>query len=66
MDYDKQEEEDLEKAKALSLETLALDQYRRNRFQYGMTDVSSSTNIYKSTCKFFMVFRGRRLNKKNN
>lgn len=56
MDYDKQFEEDLEKATALSLETLALDQFRRNRLQYSVSDVSSSTSIYKSTCKYHTTF----------
>lgn len=52
MDYDKQYEDDIEKATALSLETLALDQFRRNKLQYSsITDVSTATSILKSTCK---------------
>lgn len=52
MDYDKQFKDDLEKATALSLETLALDQFRRNRVQYGeVTDSATTTNILRSTCK---------------
>lgn len=51
MDLDKQFEDDLEKATALSLETLALDEFRRNKLQYSLSDVSTSTSIYKSTCK---------------
>lgn len=57
MDYDKQFKDDLEKATALSLETLALDQFRRNKLQYSsISDVSSTTNILKSTCKFLADF----------
>lgn len=52
MDYDKQYEDDIEKATALSLETLALDQFRRNKLQYSsISDVSTATSILKSTCK---------------
>lgn len=56
MDYDKKFQEDLEKAAALSLETLALEQFRRNKFPYSSaTDVSTSSTgdeISKSsTCK---------------
>lgn len=47
-DYDKQFQDDLEKATALSLETLALDQFKRNKFRYSD---STTQNIYKSTCK---------------
>lgn len=54
MDLDKQYEDDLEKATALSLETLALDQFRRNKLQYSLSDVSTSTSIYKSTCEFVL------------
>lgn len=43
VDYDKKFQEDLEKATALSLETLALDQFRRSKLQYSHSDVSSST-----------------------
>lgn len=50
-DYEKQFREDLEKATALSMETLALDQYRRNKLQYSHSDVSATSSIYKSTCK---------------
>lgn len=51
MDYDKQFEDDIEKATALSLETLALDQFRRNKLQYSsISDVSTATSILKSTC----------------
>lgn len=54
MDYDKQFQEDLEKATALSLETLALDQYRRNKLQYSSVDNVSNTSsaLFKSSaCK---------------
>lgn len=60
MDYDKQFQEDLEKATALSLETLALDQFRRNKLQYSsVNDVSTtSTALKTSTCKrgFYLLF----------
>lgn len=56
MEYDEKKfEEDIEKAKALSLETMALDQYRRNKLQYAsvndVTDASQS-QFKLSTCKF--------------
>lgn len=52
IDYEKQFQDDLEKATALSLETLALDQYRRNKLQYSHSDVSANSSIYKY-CKWF-------------
>lgn len=48
-DYDKQFQEDIEKATALSMETLALDQFKRNKI-HSPADVTSS-NIFKSNCK---------------
>lgn len=53
-DYDKQYHDDLEKATALSMETLALDQYRRNKLQYSHSDVSTNASIYKSSCMFLI------------
>lgn len=58
MEYDEKKfEEDIEKAKALSLETMALDQYRRNKLQYAsvndVTDASQS-QFKLSTCKFLL------------
>lgn len=53
-DYDKQFKEDLEKATALSLETLALEQFRRNKSQHGtsVTDGPMASGAMKfSTCK---------------
>lgn len=53
MDYnEKKFQEDLEKAKALSLETMAFDQYRRNKKQYSsVNDITE--NVYKrTTCKY--------------
>lgn len=41
-EYDRQFQDDIERATALSMETLALDQFRRNRLQYSHSDVSSS------------------------
>lgn len=58
-DYDKQFQEDLEKATALSMETLAMDQFKRNKLQYSHSDVSSSSStgmFYKSQCKCFLGF----------
>lgn len=54
MDYDKKFQEDLEKAAALSLESLALEQFRRKKYLYSSaTDVSTSNDdiIKTSTCK---------------
>lgn len=59
-DYDKQFNEDLEKATALSLETLALEEFRRNKSlhlssagSYSMTDGSSTSNAMKfSSCMY--------------
>lgn len=57
MDYDKQYEEDIEKATALSLETLALEQFRRNKSQYSsISDVATTTSILKSTCKWNGIY----------
>lgn len=57
MDYDKKFQEDLEKAAALSLETLALDQFRRNKLLYSAsTETKNSNNDIKSTaCKYFRI-----------
>lgn len=57
-DYDKQFKEDLEKAAALSMESLALEEFRRNKtLHYSsstVTDGSSTSGVIKfSTCKYF-------------
>lgn len=58
-DIDKQFKEDLEKATALSLETLALEEFHRNRSLQlsgsSVTDGGPSTSgVMKfSTCKYF-------------
>lgn len=58
MEYDEKKfEEDIEKAKALSLETMALDQYRRKKLQYAsVNDVTdgSQSELKLSTCKFLL------------
>lgn len=59
MEYDEKKfEEDIEKAKALSLETMALDQYHRNKLQYAsvhnVTD-GSQNQLKLSTCKFLLT-----------
>lgn len=55
-DSDKQFQEDLEKATALSLETLALEEFHRNKLHlHSSNDVSSASSIIKfSTCKWFI------------
>lgn len=57
-DYDKQFKEDLEKATALSLETLALEQFHRNKSQHGgsVTDGPTVSGAMKfSTCKYTTI-----------
>lgn len=53
-EYDKRFQEDLEKATALSLETLALEEFRRNKLHLtSVNDVSGASSIIKfSTCKY--------------
>lgn len=53
-DYDKQYKEDMEKAAALSMETLALEEFRRNKSLHSstVTDGISTNSVMKfSTCK---------------
>lgn len=56
-DYDKQFKEDMEKATALSLETLALEEFRRRNKSLHIstpTDIPSTSNTMKfSSCKFY-------------
>lgn len=47
-EYERQFREDLEKATALSMETLALDQFRRNKLY--SNDSRSEHTAYGSTC----------------
>lgn len=51
-EHERQFREDLEKATALSMETLALDQFRRNKL-YSSDSISEQQNnpFYGSTCK---------------
>lgn len=58
-DYDKQFKEDMEKAAALSMESLALEEFHRNKSHHStttsttVTDGISTTNVMKfSTCKY--------------
>lgn len=59
-DFDKQFKEDLERATALSLETLALEEFRRNRSLQtlggtaagDLSSVSSSSSMKFSSCMF--------------
>lgn len=52
-EHDKQFKDDLEKATALSLETLALEQFRRNRSSAGGDDLSTGSNSMRfSSCMF--------------
>lgn len=57
-DYDKQFKEDLEKATALSLETLALEEFHRNKSGHlsSATDISSTSSAVKfSSCKLILI-----------
>lgn len=50
-EHDRQFREDLEKATALSMETLALDQFRRNKlYRSDSTSEQHSNPLYGSTC----------------
>lgn len=65
-DYDKQYNEDLERATALSLETLALEEFRRNRSLQSVgagdqPNVSSSSSMKFSSC-MCVVFTNQILN----
>lgn len=52
-EYDKQFREDLEKATALSMETLALDQFRRKKLYRSETVGGQNSNsLYGSSCKY--------------
>ena len=54
-DYDKQFKEDLEKATALSMETLALEEFRRNRSSNAGAvggDLTCSNSMKFSSCMF--------------
>lgn len=56
-EHDRQFREDLEKATALSMETLALDQFRRNKL-YRSDSITEQHNnpLYGSTaCTFFSM-----------
>lgn len=52
-EHDRQFREDLEKATALSMETLALDQFRRNKL-YRSDSISEqhSNSLYGSSCMY--------------
>lgn len=53
MDYDKKFQDDLEKAAALSLESLALDHFRRNRHLYSTPPGNKNPkNDTEATCKY--------------
>lgn len=49
-ELDRQFREDLEKATALSMETLAMDQFRRNKIHHSLSEANGSS-IYRSNCK---------------
>lgn len=55
-EYERQFRDDLEKATALSMETLALDQFRRNKL-YSSDSLSEQPNntLYGSTCMYTTV-----------
>ena len=48
-DYDRQFREDLEKATALSMETLALDQFRRNKLYRSDSLTEQQSNIIQGS-----------------
>ena len=41
-EYDREFEAELEKAKALSMETLAMEQFRRNKIQHSLSDATAN------------------------
>lgn len=54
-DYDKQYEEDLERAQALSLESLALEQFKTKRLQEIHSSVKSK-NV-SGNCTAFIIYQ---------
>lgn len=48
-EYDKQFQADLERATALSMETHAMDQYKRNKLQYSHSDHQQSSSAHRSS-----------------
>lgn len=52
-EYDRQFREDLEKATALSMETLALDQFRRNKlYRNDSLSEQQNSSLYGSSCMY--------------
>lgn len=59
-DYDKQFKEDLERATALSMETMALEEFRRNRSMHSvaagdLSITSSSSSMKFSSCMYHTI-----------
>ena len=49
IDYDKQYQEDLERAQALSLESLALEKFRNEKILKDLSTLAASSKTCKST-----------------
>lgn len=57
--FDRQFQEDLEKATALSMETLALDEFRRSKLRYSQGDYDQSKTSLSSAeceCNFVIIY----------